>query len=50
MKVASNIRDDPKSFYRYVRGKQEVKDTVGPLKDKRGQQNTSWAGDSRCVK
>ena len=32
-KLASNIKTDKKSFYRYVRSKSKTKDVVGPLKD-----------------
>ena len=35
-KIANNIQTDPKSFYAYVRSKQKVKDTVGPLKTTEG--------------
>ena len=30
--LASNIKENPKAFFSYVRSKQKVKDTVGPLK------------------
>ena len=33
MRLASNIKNDNKSFYRYVRSKSKTKDVVGPLKD-----------------
>ena len=29
--IASNIKQDPRAFFSYVRGKQKVKDTIGPL-------------------
>ena len=29
--LASNIKQDSKSFYAYVRSKQKVQDKVGPL-------------------
>ena len=36
-KLAQNIKEDSKSFYAYVRSKQKVKDTVGPLKQETGE-------------
>ena len=35
-KLASNIKNDSKTFYRYVRSKSRTKDIIGPLKDDRG--------------
>ena len=35
-KLAQNIKSDSKSFYAYVRSKQNVRDRVGPLKDNAG--------------
>ena len=35
-KLAQNIKSDSKSFYAYVRSKQNVRDKVGPLKDNFG--------------
>ena len=35
-KLADNIKEDPKSFYAYVRNKSKVKVTIGPLKDNYG--------------
>ena len=35
-KLASNIKHDSKSFYAYVRSKQNVQDKVGPLEDSAG--------------
>ena len=32
-KLASNIKDNPKAFFGYVRSKQRVRDTVGPLRN-----------------
>ena len=32
-KLACNIKNDSKSFYAYVRSKQNVQDKVGPLED-----------------
>ena len=34
IKLAANIKNDTKSFYRYARSKQKTKDSVGPLHDK----------------
>ena len=31
--IASNIKDNPRAFFSYVRGKQKVKDSIGPLLD-----------------
>ena len=36
LKLAQNIKSDSKSFYAYVRSKQNVRDKVGPLEDKMG--------------
>ena len=35
-KLAQNIKSDSKSFYAYVRSKQNVRDNVGPLEDNAG--------------
>jgi len=35
-KLASDVKSNPKSFYRYVRSKTKTKDRVGPLKDSAG--------------
>ena len=35
-KLAQNIKSDSKSFYAYVRRKQNVRDKVGPLEDNAG--------------
>ena len=35
-KLAQNIKSDNKSFYAYVRSKQNVRDKVGPLEDTAG--------------
>ena len=35
-KLASNIKNDSKSFYAYARSKQKVRDKVGPLENNRG--------------
>jgi len=35
-KLASNIKNDSKTFYRYVRIKSRTKDIITPLKDDRG--------------
>ena len=34
--LAHNIKSDSKSFYAYVRSKQNVRDKVGPLEDNAG--------------
>ena len=31
-KLATNIKQDSKSFFAYIRSKQRVKDSIGPLK------------------
>ena len=36
LKLAQNIKSDSKSFYAYVRSKQNVRDKVGPLEDSAG--------------
>ena len=35
-KLACNIKNDSKSFYPYVRSKQNIQDKVGPLEDSAG--------------
>ena len=35
-KLAQNIKSDSKSFYAYIRSKQNVRDKVGPLEDNAG--------------
>ena len=35
-KMAEKIKDDPKTFYSYIRSKQRAKDEVGPIKDENG--------------
>ena len=35
-KLAQNIKSENKSFYAYVRSKQNVRDKVGPLEDNVG--------------
>ena len=35
-KLAGNIKNDSKSFYAYVRSKQNVQDKVGPVENNRG--------------
>ena len=35
-KLACNIKNDSKSFYAYIRSKQNVRDKVGPLEDSAG--------------
>ncbi|KAJ8018258.1 LINE-1 reverse transcriptase-like [Holothuria leucospilota] len=39
--IADNVKEDPKSFYSYIRSKQSVKSKVGPLKDDKGNVITS---------
>ena len=39
-KLAQNIKSDSKSFYAYVRSKQNVRDKVGPLEDNAGNKIT----------
>jgi len=34
-RLANNIKIDSKSFYAYVRSKQRIKTTVGPLKNQK---------------
>ena len=36
LKLAQNIKSESKSFYAYVRSKQNVRDKVGPLEDNAG--------------
>ena len=36
MQLAQHIKSDRKSFYAYVRSKQNVRDRVGPLEDNAG--------------
>ena len=36
LKLAQNIKSDSKSFYAYLRSKQNVQDKVGPLEDNAG--------------
>ena len=40
LKLAQNIKSDSKSFYAYVRSKQNVRDKVGPLEDNVGDKIT----------
>ena len=35
-KLAPNIKQDSKSFFAYIRSKQRVKDSIGPLKGNNG--------------
>ena len=35
-KLATNIKQDSKSFFAYIRSKQRVKDSIGPLKGNNG--------------
>ena len=41
-KLAQNLKSDSKSFYAYVRSKQNVRDKVGPLEDNAGNIITQW--------
>jgi len=34
--LSQDVKDNPKSFYRYVRSRTKSKDKVGPLKDSFG--------------
>ena len=36
LKLAQHIKSDSKSFYEYVRSKQNVRDKVGPLEENAG--------------
>ena len=36
-KLGDNIKHDSKSFYKYVKSKQQVKDSIGPLKGQNGE-------------
>ena len=40
LKLAQNIKSDSKSFYAYVRSKQNVRDKVGPVEDNAGDKIT----------
>ena len=40
LKLAQNIKSDSNSFYAYVRGKQNVRDKVGPLEENAGDKIT----------
>ena len=40
LKLAQNIKSDSKSFYAYVRSRQNVRDKVGPLEDNAGDKIT----------
>ena len=42
-KLAQNIKSDSKSFYAYVRSKQNVRDRVGPLEDNAGNKITHFS-------
>ena len=43
-KLAQNIKSDSKSFYAYIRSKQNVRDKVGPLEDNAGNINIITQG------
>ena len=36
-KLGENIKHDPKSFYKYVKSKQQVKESIGSLKGQNGE-------------
>ena len=36
-KLGDNIKHDSASFYKYVKSKQQVKDSIGPLKGENGE-------------
>jgi ribonucleases P/MRP protein subunit RPP40 len=37
MKLANRIKEEPKQFYAYVNAKRKTKDSIGPLRDDKGQ-------------
>ena len=49
-KLAQHIKSDSKSFYAYVRSKQNVRDKVGPLEDNSGNIITQGFFNGRGVK
>ena len=49
-KLAQNIKSDSKSFYAYVRSKQNVRDKVGPLEDNAGNNNNTGIFNGRGIK
>ena len=49
-KLAQNIKSDSKSFYAYVRSKQNVRDKVGPLVDNAGNIITQGFFNGRGIK
>ena len=46
-KLAGNIKNDSKSFYAYVRSKQNVRDKVGPLEKQQGKHNFRGVSNGR---
>ena len=46
--IASNIKTDPKMFYKYARSKMEVKEGIGSLKDEDGR-DTADVGKMTCI-
>ena len=46
-KLAPNIKSDSKSFYAYVRSKQNVRDRVGPLEDNARNNNNTGSFNGR---
>ena len=47
-KIASNIKTDPKMFYKYARSKMNVKEGIGSLKDENGR-DTPDVGKMTCI-
>ena len=45
-KPAKQVKEDPKSFFAYVRSKSKTKDKVGPLTDNNG--NVATDNDEMC--
>ena len=50
LKLAQNIKSDSKSFYAYVRSKQNVRDKVGQLEDNAGNIITQGVFNGRGIK
>ena len=49
-KLAQNIKSDSKSFYAYVRSKQNVRDKVGPLEDNLGNNSNTGIFNGRGIR
>ena len=47
-RIASNIKTDPKMFYKYARIKMDVKEGIGSLKDEDGR-DTADVGKMTCI-